>query len=119
MSIVNDLGSAEIQRYTELNLVTTMSTMIILINLLHQQMQNPPFMILQYPSPNIQKIILDHHKNQLMENPDSLLLKPLPDYYTVIPNSLPSKVDIGESYISPTTSFMGISCDDIRLKKND
>ena len=52
-------------------------------------------------------------KPTLMENSDSLQLKPLPDYYTVIPDILPSKVDIGESCISPTTSFMGISCDDI------
>ena len=57
--------------------------------------------------------LVSPQKSTPMENSDCLQLKPLPDYYTIIPDiSLPSKSDIGESYFTYQI-FYGTSCDDI------
>ena len=60
--------------------------------------------ITQHPK---EDILGSQQKPTSMENSHSLLLKPSPDYYTVIPdiNSLPSKSDIGDSYNSSATSL--------------
>ena len=130
MSIVTDLGNAEIQRYTEPNLVCPRTLKLNLVTTMaidnidqstssttaKSSFHGTTISITQHPE---EDNLGSPQKQTLMENSDSLKLKPLADYYTVIPDiSLPSKVDIGESYISPRTSFMGISCDDILSEEN-
>ena len=124
MSVVTDLGNAEIQRHTEQNLVCPTTLKLYLVTTMaidnidqstssttaKSSFHGTAIFINQHPE---EDNLGSPQKPTLMENSDSLQLKPLPDYYTVIPDSLPSKVDIGESYISPTTSFVGISCDAI------
>ena len=65
-----------------------------------------PFTSHPPPPPREEDKLGSPQKTTSVENSDSLQLKLLPDYYTIIPDiSLPSKIDIGNSYISPT--FIG------------
>ena len=129
MNIITDLGNAEVSRYTEQNLVCPTTLKLNLVTTMaidnidqstssttaKSSIHGTAISITQHPD---EDILWSPQYAAPMEKSDSLQLKPLPEYYTTIPDiSLPPKIDIGESYISPDTSVRGISYNDIMSEK--
>ena len=117
MNISTDLGNTEIQRYTEQNLVCPTTLKVNLVTTMaidnidqstssttaKSSFHGTAISITQHPEED--NLGLPQQPTVIVKS-DSLQLKPVPEYYTVIQDViLPSNIDIGECYTSPSEYF--------------